>query len=113
MTPGKPPSPPQPVDSASSASASASGEGLPVTLTDGQPEDADGGFELLVIDGGAHRTLALPPGGTWIVGRDDASDLVLRHPDVSRRHAAMHVKETLVVEDLGSANGTRVADRAR
>src|SRR6185312_17060949 len=45
-------------------------------------------------------------------GRGEECDIRLRHASVSRRHAALEVGETaIVVEDLGSANGTLVGGR--
>lgn len=42
-----------------------------------------------------------------IIGRDDAADIVIDNPSVSRRHAQVRKEgATWVVEDLGSSNGT-------
>jgi hypothetical protein len=42
-----------------------------------------------------------------IVGRDDAADVLIDNPSVSRRHAEIRLAEDgWVVEDLGSSNGT-------
>src|SRR5512143_76308 len=44
-----------------------------------------------------------------IIGRQPGSDLQLDHQQVSRRHAAIHCTPTeCSLEDLGSANGTRL-----
>ena len=44
-----------------------------------------------------------------VVGRSTDCDLVLREPSVSGRHARMSWRgDTILVEDLGSANGTYV-----
>src|SRR5512142_2473975 len=44
-----------------------------------------------------------------IIGRQAGSDLQLDHQQVSRRHAAFHCAPTeCSLEDLGSANGTRL-----
>jgi len=41
------------------------------------------------------------------LGRDQANDITINDPEVSRRHARLIVKEeTILVEDLGSTNGT-------
>lgn len=48
----------------------------------------------------------------FIVGRDEACDLVIRHPDVSRRHLEIRQSgETWYVLDAGSTNGSFVAGR--
>jgi hypothetical protein len=50
----------------------------------------------------------LEPREGLTVGRQD-SDLMLAHPQVSRHHARFHVRgDRIVVEDLGSRNGTFV-----
>lgn len=49
--------------------------------------------------------------GRFLVGRAVDCDLVLGHPSVSRRHAALVCSGgRILVEDLGSHNGTRVND---
>jgi DNA-binding winged helix-turn-helix (wHTH) protein len=54
------------------------------------------------------RHLPLPPGET-IVGRDPSAGVWLDSPSVSRRHARIRVDGArVVVEDLGSKNGTHV-----
>ena len=45
--------------------------------------------------------------GEYIVGRTKRAQIVLAHPTVSRRHARLVAeRESLRLEDLGSANGT-------
>lgn len=47
--------------------------------------------------------------GTWTIGRTADNDLQLDHHTVSAHHARVSVQDgQLVVEDLGSANGTIV-----
>ena len=67
-----------------------------------------GGYSLLVVSDGETSTYALPPSGRVVVGRARGADVRVDHPSVSREHAALHVGPALRVEDLGSANGTRV-----
>lgn len=63
-------------------------------------------------------TLTLPNGvalelgsRTWVVGRHPDCDVVLSDPKVSRRHAELRpVVGGYDLVDLGSSNGTRVAD---
>jgi len=66
---------------------------------------------LLVAGEGYFGTYALVKGTTLVVGRDPVSDVPLDHPKISRRHAYIHIGDTIEVEDLGSTNGTRVAGR--
>ena len=64
----------------------------------------EGGADAAVADG---RTLDFPIGTSRIVGRDPTADIVLDTPNVSRLHARLErTEEGLVVEDLGSTNGT-------
>jgi FHA domain/GAF domain len=50
-----------------------------------------------------------PAAGPVVVGRGDESMLVVKHPSVSRRHAALHHDGNhWWVEDLNSTNGVRI-----
>jgi DNA-binding winged helix-turn-helix (wHTH) protein len=50
--------------------------------------------------------------GEYTVGRDGTADVVLDSTTVSRHHARLRVSQgTVVLEDLGSKNGTFVCDR--
>src|SRR6478752_5305494 len=61
----------------------------------------------------AGRKIDVGPDHRFVIGRDDACNLVLSDTEVSRRHA--YLIETpgggLEVGDLGSSNGTRVNGR--
>lgn len=48
--------------------------------------------------------------GTSLVGRGSDCDVRLSDPMTSRRHAKIHVSDTVVVTDVGSANGVLVDD---
>jgi DNA-binding NtrC family response regulator len=49
------------------------------------------------------------PLGRIVLGRAPTSDVVIDHETVSRQHAALHVDaDRVVIEDLGSANGTSI-----
>jgi pSer/pThr/pTyr-binding forkhead associated (FHA) protein len=64
---------------------------------------------VVIVRGGpdAGREQLLPE--TLVVGRTPAADLVLTDPTVSRRHVELRMEgTTVVVEDLGSSNGTSV-----
>lgn len=53
------------------------------------------------------ETYTLEGGGPWSVGRAEDNDIVVRDPNVSRRHARLERQENgFAVEDLGSTNGT-------
>ncbi|MGV3720176.1 MAG: FHA domain-containing protein [Actinomycetota bacterium] len=63
-----------------------------------------------LLDAATNRELALNP-GLNTVGRENA-DVVLPDPTVSRRHAQVTLSDgRLLVEDLGSTNGTFVGGR--
>ena len=48
------------------------------------------------------------------IGRDPSVPYVIEHPTMSRRHAEFHLSEaSVVLVDLGSANGTYVRIRGR
>jgi DNA-binding winged helix-turn-helix (wHTH) protein len=64
-------------------------------------------FRLIWADGRAGLSE-----GDHVLGRDPALELFLDAPGVSRRHALISiVGEEATLEDLGSKNGTFVADR--
>jgi hypothetical protein len=67
--------------------------------------------QLESVDDGTAVTLE--PGRTYSVGRSRECDLHLRETTVSRRHAQLTVGPdgAVVLEDLGSSNGTTVNDR--
>jgi len=73
------------------------------------------GLHLLVMGPKQFATFALPARGEVIVGRGDASgvDVKLDDAKASRRHLRLIVGDSgdVDIEDLGSANGTRVHDR--
>lgn len=66
--------------------------------------------QLSVMSPGAIRGRTLVIGaGRSVVGRTPSSDLQIDHPDVSRAHAAIEQgPEGVIIEDLGSTNGTTV-----
>jgi two-component system, NtrC family, response regulator AtoC len=53
----------------------------------------------------------LPVNGRVVMGRSRTADLVLHDATVSRRHAALELGPSIVLEDLGSQNGVRVGTR--
>jgi S-DNA-T family DNA segregation ATPase FtsK/SpoIIIE len=65
---------------------------------------------LFVISGpDAGREFPLPV-GTSVVGRDRDCEVRLTDPLTSRKHAKIHVGETIEIADLGSANGVLIGD---
>lgn len=80
-----------------------------------QPKHTLFGTKLLVVrekDSGKTTRVQLSPGKTTI-GRDWSNSLVLEHRKVSRAHCVLTIDKVdqCVVQDLGSASGTRVNGR--
>jgi two-component system response regulator AtoC len=65
---------------------------------------------LAFWDGGS-AWVDLEPGTSLSIGRGEGSGLRIVHPSVSRNHALLERGECIEVEDLGSANGTRLDGR--
>jgi len=65
----------------------------------------------VLLVGETSSTLDLPREGTLSIGRDASSGLRIPEPSVSRQHAVLHVGSRLLLEDLGSVNGTMIRDR--
>lgn len=70
-----------------------------------------GGVRLLVIGRDSYETYDLPSAGTISLGRSETNDVQIDDAQASRSHARLTIGDTLVIEDLGSVNGTRVRDR--
>jgi two-component system response regulator AtoC len=66
---------------------------------------------LLAYWEGGFTTYDLPRSGRVVVGRGSDCEVRVDHPSVSRRHVALTIGASLVVEDLGSSNGTRIGAR--
>jgi two-component system response regulator AtoC len=83
------------------------------TITEDELESRETGGEglhVLVISPEIFTALPLPDQGSLVVGRSPKSDVLVEDPLASRQHARLHVGATLAIEDLESANGTRVRD---
>ncbi len=65
-------------------------------------------LSILVICEGVVESHPLAPGGQVTLGRAETNDVRLSDPETSREHARLRYQEQLTVEDLGSANGTRL-----
>lgn len=72
-----------------------------------EPEAADSAPALLELRSGGAFSAKIPVSGTVMIGRGPDNDVVLTSDQVSQRHARLEcTAETLIVEDLGSTNGT-------
>jgi two-component system response regulator AtoC len=72
------------------------------------PEPA-GRLSLLALGEGFLESFSLPSEGELLIGRSASADVRLEHPSISRGHARLTVSgPTMMIEDMGSANGTRV-----
>ena len=67
---------------------------------------------LLVVGEGGSSSHVLPESGEVVLGRGDHADIKIDDPSISRRHAKLHLGDKILVEDLGSANGTVVRSTA-
>jgi DNA-binding NtrC family response regulator len=76
-----------------------------------RPTDPESGLHLLVMSPDSFTTLPLPKQGILSVGRATRSDIQIEDPLASRDHARLHLGDQIFIEDLGSANGTRVRDQ--
>jgi transcriptional regulator with PAS, ATPase and Fis domain len=81
------------------------------------PGEADtAGAFLLVIGRDSYTTYNLPASGTLTIGRGESNAVRVDDPLASRAHARLHVRVDgdagMVLEDLGSVNGTRLKDQA-
>ncbi|MDO9015538.1 MAG: sigma 54-interacting transcriptional regulator [Deltaproteobacteria bacterium] len=71
-------------------------------------KDRPAPLKLMVFAGGVTSTHDLPEAGTITLGRSSDNGVCIDDPSVSRRHAALHLGPEVLLEDLGSANGTSV-----
>ncbi len=63
-----------------------------------------------MISGGHVGTHPLTEGQTITVGRAEENDVRIDSSSVSREHARIYVDRVMNLEDLGSANGTKIGD---
>jgi two-component system, NtrC family, response regulator AtoC len=85
---------------------------VPATVLENKAEPGSLGHHLLVMGPDLFATHPLPPRGVLTIGRAETADVRLDDPLASRHHARLHVGDALEIEDLGSANKTRVRDVA-
>jgi DNA-binding NtrC family response regulator len=86
-------------------------DAAPETARDVALPPDDGRLFLVVIGDNLAATHPLPPAGEVLIGRGHDADVQIDHPSISRRHALLRLGPAPSIEDLGSANGTRVRDR--
>jgi DNA-binding NtrC family response regulator len=67
------------------------------------------GLALYVTGSERGGRFPLPSAGTLTIGRGRDCEVMVDDPMASRRHARLHLGETLYLEDLGSANGITLA----
>ncbi|WP_437735012.1 sigma 54-interacting transcriptional regulator [Sorangium sp. So ce1335] len=74
----------------------------------GAKHDGQSALELAVYAGGRVSRHPLPAEGRVSLGRSKENDVPIDDSSVSRRHAIIHLGPRIAIEDLGSANGTRL-----
>jgi two-component system, NtrC family, response regulator AtoC len=67
-----------------------------------------GRLELFVISKGTMTTHALPDSGRVELGRSSACDITVYDESMSRQHAVLTIGDVVMIEDVGSVNGTTV-----
>jgi transcriptional regulator with PAS, ATPase and Fis domain len=83
-----------------------------VGLTQGDDGDAPpGGYTLHVIHGDVSARHRLPTSGSFAIGRGEGAEIHVPIASISRRHAILHLGDEPTIEDLRSANGTKVGGR--
>ncbi len=82
----------------------------PLTWDDPAELKQEKTFSLLVVRDGQIASYPLPASGRLLIGRAPHADVRIDHGSVSREHAALHLGETLRIEDLDSANGSRLRE---
>ncbi|WP_437486643.1 sigma 54-interacting transcriptional regulator [Sorangium sp. So ce1014] len=70
--------------------------------------DPQSALDLAVFAGGRVTRYPLPADGQVSLGRSQENDIPIDDSSVSRRHALLHLGPRIALEDLGSANGTRL-----
>jgi two-component system response regulator AtoC len=68
-------------------------------------------LNLIVTGESLFLSQPLPVAGELVIGRASDADVRVDHPSVSREHAILRLGTPITIEDLGSANGTRVRGR--
>jgi two-component system, NtrC family, response regulator AtoC len=84
----------------------------PDAVTLARPVRGGEGLALRVVGEGLVDLFALPASGDVVIGRGAEADVRIDDASISRKHALLSLGARPRIKDLGSANGTRVADRA-
>jgi transcriptional regulator with GAF, ATPase, and Fis domain len=82
---------------------------MPESTTQSVSAIREDGPRLRLAVMGDSYTATFPIEGDVTLGRSPGVDFHIDHLSISRRHAVIRVGPPLAIEDLGSANGTRVA----
>jgi hypothetical protein len=69
---------------------------------------ASGNLRAVVVGAALLDTYPLPASGAVTIGRYSGNMLSIEDETISRFHAVLHIGAKLMIEDVGSANGTTV-----
>jgi DNA-binding NtrC family response regulator len=72
------------------------------------PDDGSSRPVVSLLWEGGSMTVVLPDRDPSLIGRGADADITIDSRSISRRHALLHQAGGFAIEDLGSANGTRV-----
>ncbi len=84
------------------------GPGPDHNATTAQHQVSSAECELFACWQGGSQTFRLAGEGSLVIGRGTESNVCVPHSSVSRKHAVLHMGSPVELEDLGSANGTRI-----
>jgi two-component system response regulator AtoC len=87
-------------------------DALPDAVTMARPVRGGDGLALRVVGENLVDLFALPKAGDIVIGRGTEADIRIDDASISRKHAMLSIGPKIRIKDLGSANGTRVANRA-
>ena len=83
----------------------------PDAVTMARPVRGGEGLALRVVGENLVDLFALPKVGDVVIGRGNEADIRIDDASISRKHAMVSIGPKIRIKDLGSANGTRVANR--